>query len=488
MTETRAPQTTAAPVFHAGFCAEHSRPYLLVAAVLASALGIIDSTVVAIALPAMRDSLGAGLVQAQWIHNAYMLTLSALILLGGAMGDRFGLGRIFGAGIALFVTASMFCALAPTPLFMITARAVQGVGAAIMVPGSLALIARAYPRESRGRAIGIWASATAVTTAAGPIIGGLTLTIGGPEMWRWIFAINLPLGCVALYLLVRHLGDDPVKKDARVDVPGAVTATLALLAIAWGLTSLDHDGQATLWLVGGGALLLVFFWTQTRSDHPMMPLSLFSSRPFSAANALTFTLYSGLSMMFFFMPMTFIAGWGLSEIAASAAFAPMSVFISLLSGRAGALADRIGPAPLLTVGSLIVASGYAAMALLAPYQDFWRHILPAMCLVGLGMSAVVAPLSTAVMGAVDEAQSGIASGINNAVTRMASLISVAAVGGVVGALYVGAGGSASFGIESDTEGHAAAMTTAFVGLAWIATMLSLISAGLGWLTRSVTEN
>ncbi|WP_147104146.1 MFS transporter [Tateyamaria sp. syn59] len=488
MTETRAPQTSAAPVFHAGFCAERSRPYILVAAILASALGFIDGTVVAIALPAMRDSLGADLVQAQWIHNAYMLTLSALILVGGAMGDRFGLGRVFGLGIALFVVASIFCAVAPGAWFMVIARAVQGIGAAIMVPGSLALIARAYPRESRGRAIGIWAAASALTTAAGPIIGGLALTIGGPEMWRWIFAINLPLGGFALYLLWRHLGDDPTKNDARVDIPGAFTATVALLALAWGLTSLDHGGDATLWLAGGGTMLLVFLWSQSRSDHPMMPLTLFASRSFSAANALSFTLYSALSIMFFFMPMTFIAGWGLTEIETAAAFAPMSVFISLLSARAGKLADRIGPAPLLMGGSLVVAMGYATMALLAPYQNFWAHVLPAMCLVGLGMAAVVAPLSTAVMGAVEEDQSGIASGINNAVTRMAGLISVAAVGGVVAALYTGAGGLASFGIDSDTAGHGAAMTAAFSGLAWVATALALISSALGWLTRGVTKS
>ncbi|MEL6564550.1 MAG: MFS transporter [Pseudomonadota bacterium] len=484
MTDTRAPQTSAAPVFRPGFCAERSRPYILVAAILASALGFIDGTVVAIALPAMRDSLDAGLAEAQWIHNAYMLTLSALILVGGAMGDRFGLGRVFGLGIVLFVVASIFCALAPTPLFMITARAVQGVGAAIMVPGSLALIARAYPKETRGRAIGIWAAASALTTAAGPFVGGLALTVGGPEMWRWIFAINLPLGGVALYLLLRHLGEDPAEAGARVDVPGAITATLALLGIAWGLTHLDHGAHAGLWLSAGAVMLVVFLVTQWRSDHPMMPLSLFAAGPFAAANALSFTLYSGLSIMFFFMPMTFIAGWGLSEIEASAAFAPMSIFISLLSARAGKLADRIGPAPLLMGGSLVVAAGYAAMAVLAPAQNFWGHIVPAMCLVGLGMAAVVAPLSTAVMGAVDERQSGTASGINNAVTRMAGLISVAAVGGFVSAQYVGAGGTASFGVESDAAGHAEAMTRAFAGLAWIAAALSVISAGLGWRTRS----
>ena len=485
MTDQRAPQSSAAPVFHPGFCAERSRPFILVAAIFASALGFIDGTVVAIALPAMRDSLGADLVAAQWIHNAYMLTLSALILVGGAMGDRFGPGRVFGLGIAIFVVASVFCALAPGPLFMIVARAVQGMGAAIMVPGSLALIARAYPQESRGRAIGIWAAASALTTAAGPIIGGLALTVGGPEMWRWIFAINLPLGGVALYLLWRHLGEDPVRDDARVDVPGAVTATLALLAIAWGLTRLDHGAGAASWLSAGAVLLALFLWTQARSTHPMMPLSLFAVRPFWATNAMSFTLYSALSLMFFFMPMTFIAGWGLSEIEASAAFAPMSVFISLLSARAGVWADRIGPAPLLSGGALVVAAGYAMIAILAPAQNFWGHMLPAMCLVGLGMSAVVAPLSTAVMASVAEDQSGTASGINNAVARMAGLISVAAVGGMVAALYAGAGGAASFGIESDTPGHGAAMTTAFVGLAWVATALAVSSAALGWLTRSI---
>ncbi|MEL6618965.1 MAG: MFS transporter [Pseudomonadota bacterium] len=484
MTQARAPGTTAAPVFRDGFCGASGRPYLLAAAILASALGFIDGTVVAIALPAMRDSLGAGLVQAQWIHNAYMLTLSALILVGGAAGDRFGLARVFGFGISVFVVASMLCALAPSPLFMIVARAVQGLGAAIMVPGSLALIARAYPRADRGRAIGIWAAASALTTAAGPIIGGLALTLGGPEMWRWIFAINLPLGGLALYLLFSRVERDVGDSAAQVDLPGAVTATLALLALAWGLTTLDHGGGATAWLAGGAVLLLVFLWTQARSPHPMMPLTLFRSRVFAAANLLSFTLYSALAVMFFFMPMTFIAGWGQSEIEASAAFAPMSVFIALLSARAGKLADRIGPAPLLTAGSLVVAAGYATMALLAPFQDFWGHMLPAMCLVGLGMSAVVAPLSTAVMGAVTDAQSGIASGINNAVTRMAGLISVAAVGGLVASAYAASGGTASFGVTSDVAGHGAAMTAAFSTLAWVAAALALLSAGLGALTRT----
>ena len=449
---------------------------MLTAAILASALSYIDGTVVAIALPSMRASLGADLVQAQWIHNAYMLTLSALILIGGAAGDRFGLARVFGFGIGLFVVASLFCAAAPNALFMIVARAVQGVGAAIMVPGSLAIIARAYPREDRGRAIGIWAAASAVTTAAGPIIGGVALSIGGQEMWRWIFAINLPFGAIAIWLLYRAISTDASNTSAKLDLTGTILATISLLGLAWGLTTLEHGGPALTWILGGAVLLLVFIWWETRATAPMVPMRLFRSPMFSAANVMCFTLYGALNIMFFFMPMTFVAGWGATEIEASAVFAPMSVFISLLSARAGSLADRIGPAPLLTIGSLIVAAGYAAMAALAPYQNLWLHMLPAMCLVGLGMAAVIAPLSTAIMGTVEDTETGIASGINNAITRMSGLIFVAAMGGVVAGGYAAAGGTDSFGAFSESAGHVEAMTATFQTLGYISAGLCLLSA------------
>ena len=478
MTNVQASQTSAVPDFIPAFCTPEARRFVLIAAILASSLGFIDGTVVSIALPSMRASLGADLVQAQWIYNAYILTLSALILVGGALGDRFGLARAFGGGITLFVTASLFCSIAPTPNLLIAARTVQGIGAAVMVPGSLAIIARAYPRAERGRAIGIWAAASALTTALGPIIGGLALTFGGPEMWRAIFAINLPLGALALWLLWAKVGADPAQKSVSVDVQGAICATLALLCIAWGLTQAGHGDTVWGWLGAGIVLLALFIWTEGRSDHPMMPLDLFSDPTFSAANLMSFFLYAALSMMFFFMPMTFIAGWGVSEISASAAFAPMSVFISLLSARTGRWADQIGPAPLLVCGSLLTGVGYAAMGYLAPAHNLWWHVLPAMCFVGLGMALVVAPLSTTIMGAASEAQSGIASGINNAVSRMAGLISVAAVGGLITALYVRAGGPDSFGIVSDAAGHAAAMDAAFSGLAYLAAALCVLSAGI----------
>lgn len=490
MTDDQASQARpAAPVFHQGFCDPKARPFVLVAAILASAMGFIDGTVVAIAMPAIRETLGASLSQAQWVHNAYLLTLSALILVGGAMGDRFGLARIFGLGIAFFVGASLLCAIAPDASFLIVVRALQGIGAAIMVPGSLAIIARAYPREERGRAIGIWAAASALTTALGPVIGGMALSLGGPEMWRWIFAVNLPLGGLTLYLLLSRVKSDRSDPGAGIDLPGAALATIALLCIAWGLTS-AHDGAhgaLGLWLGIGSLALVAFLAVEARSPHPMMPLDMFRSTTFSAVNLLCFTLYSALNIALFFLPMTLIAGWGIDEITTSLAFAPLSVFITLFSARMGKLADQYGPRPLLAGGSAIVAMGYLAMASVTPAQLFWTGILPAMCLVGMGMACVVAPLSTAVMGAVDEDRSGIASGVNNAITRMAGLISVASIGGLVAATYARAGGTATFGISSETAGHGDAMSAAFVAVALVAAGLAALSAVIAWVTLRPTR-
>ncbi len=478
MTTERAPQVIpAVPVFLSDFCAPEARKFVLVAAILASSMGFIDGSVIAIAMPAIRTTLDATLMQAQWVHNAYMLTLSALILAGGAMGDRFGLARMFSGGIVLFVAASVTCALAPTPNFLIGARLAQGVGAAVMVPGSLAIIARAYPREERGRAIGIWAAASAMTTALGPIIGGLALSFGGSEMWRWIFAVNLGLGALALFLLLSKVKADKSQPDTPIDLAGAALATASLFALAWGLTASQQTG---LWLVGGIVAFGLFLWVESRSSHPMMPLSMFRNRLFSVANLLSFALYSALNIAFFYLPMTLIAGWGLNEITASAAFAPMSILMFAFSARMGRLADRFGTAPLLSLGSACVALGYAFIALIVPQQLFFQGVLPAMCLVGLGMAMIVAPLSAAIMGAVDETKSGIASAINNTVTRIAGLVSVAAIGGVIASSYVAAGGSDSFGILSDAVGHSAAMSAAFVTASWVAAGLSAISAVVAW--------
>ncbi len=480
----RASERSSAPVSVPGFCAEANRKWVLVAAILASALGFIDGSIVAIALPAMRESLGATLAQAQWISNAYMLTLSALILVGGAMGDRFGVARIFGGGIAIFIIGSIACAVAPTADLLIVARAVKGVGAAFMVPGSLAIIARAYPKAERGRAIGIWAAASAVTTALGPIAGGVLLTLGGDEIWRWIFAVNLPLGAYVLWLLATRIERDPGHPGQGVDYLGAVLATLALGLIAWALTGAEHGEAGDLRALGLGAAglaaLVIFVLWELRAPHPMVRMGLFRDRSFSAANTATFCLYFALSGILFFLPMTAIAGWGVSEIEVTLAFVPLSVFIGALSSRTGALADRVGAGRLIAAGSALVALSFAALALAAPHQNFWGHVFPAMVVMGFGMSAVVAPLSVAVMAAVDEDDTGAASGINNALSRIAGLVAVAALGSLAAATYGAAGGPASFGAVSEAEGHIGAGNAAFAAVAWVTAALAALSSCIAW--------
>lgn len=461
-------------------CAPESRPYLLAAAILASSLGFIDGSIVAIALPAMRLSLGASLVEAQWISNAYMLTLSALILAGGAAGDRFGLARVFGGGIAVFILASLASAFAPTAGFLIAARAVQGLGAAFMVPGSLALISRAYPKEERGKAIGIWAAAAAVTSALGPIIGGLALTFGGADVWRWIFAVNLPLGLLALYFLIKKVEQDPSQPDRGIDFPGGLSAVIGLGLIAWALSGAEYGdtiSRTSLFFgLSGVGIVILFLRIEARSPHPMMPLSLFRNSGFTVANIASFGIYFSFSAILMYLPMVVIGGWGESEITTSAAYVPLSVFIAILSGFSGKLAGRIGPTPLLVGGALVLATGYATLALAIPTQNFWGAVLPAMSLQGIGMGLVVAPLSTAVMGSVAPHSTGTASGINNAVIRMSSLIAVATMGSVVAIGYGAADGPATFGEIMQDPGHTAATNAAFIMVAWGASAICLVSA------------
>lgn len=441
-------------------------------------MGFIDGTVTSIAMPAIRASLGASLADAQWINNAYMVALAALILTGGAFADRFGLARVFSIGIGLFIATSLVCAVAPNAQTLIAARFAQGVGAAMMVPGSLAIVSRAFPREQRGAAIGTWAAYSALTTALGPIIGGLALSFGGPDIWRWIFAINLPMGLLALVLLRRGVARDAARPGQAVDGMGAVLATTALGLLAWALISAEGsvDRPTVLLAAVGTATFITFIAHEHRTPAPMMPLSLFRSRMFSAANAATFLLYFCLSAIMFYLPMLVIAAWDISPIEAAAAFAPLSVFISLLSKRFGRLADRIGPAPVIATGAGVIAVAYGWLALSVTTQNYWFGVLPPMSLAGFGMSMVVAPLSTAVMASVQDTQTGVASGVNNAVSRAAGLVAVAAMGGIVTRSYVNAGGTVAYGIAADIGGHATAMTAAFSTLAWITCTVAACSA------------
>lgn len=468
-----------APKFVPGFCNAQRRRLILISAILASSMGFIDGSVIAIAIPSMRETLGASLIEVQWIHTAYLLTLSALTLVGGAFGDRFGLGRIFGLGIIVFVASSLICAVSPTASMLIAARAVQGIGAALMVPGSLAVITRAYPRETRGAAIGTWAAASAVTTAAGPIIGGLALSIGGAEMWRWVFAVNLPFGAAALWLLWRALEEDQGRPGEPVDFAGAALATLALGCLAWALTGGEGHVLWSYMAVGLGALAL-FVFVEARSPAPMMDLALFNSRAFSAANLMTFTFYFAFSTIMFFLPMVVISGWGMREIDTAAAFAPLSIFIGGFSSYAGRLADRYGARPLLALGSLVVAVAFALLALMVPNQVFWAQVVPATTLMGAGMALIVAPISTAVMASVDDAHTGAASGINNALARMAGLFSVAAMGSLAAIAYTAFGGPGDFGAMGSDPSHVGAMNGAFSVITWVSAAIALVSAGVAW--------
>ena len=481
------------------FVPPERRVYVLVATILASAMGFIDGSVVSIAVPAIRSDLGASLADAQWVSNAYMLFMASLILIGGAAGDRFGLRRVFSGGIALFVVASLFCALAPTPFFLIICRAVQGLGAAFMIPGSLALIAKAYPRDVRGRAIGVWATAASLTTILGPIVGGAILTAFGDWSWRLVFAINLPFGAAALLLLWLRVPADAAASGRRLDWIGGALVTAGLLLVTLGLTGEGGEnsvpGLGRVLVFGGPGLVLIalFLVWEARAAAPMMPLGLFRNPAFSGANALTFTLYFALSAISFYLPMTMIAGWGVTPALVAVSFLPLGICLTLLSSVSGVLADRYGAGPLIAGGASLVALAFAGMALTAGFQSVWFGVLPLMTLMGIGMGFVVTPLSTAVMTAVADSDTGTASGVNNAVARVAGLLAVAIMGTVAAFVFArvtgpeGAGlsfgrppeGTLSPSIEALRVG---ATDAGFAAVAWSTAGLAALSALIAWAT------
>lgn len=472
------------------FVAPEQRIYVLVAAILASAMGFIDGSVISIATPAIRENLGASLADAQWVSNAYLLLLSSVLLLGGAAGDRFGIRRIFSGGIVLFVVASLLSAVAPTPGFLIAARAVQGLGAAFMVPSSLAIIAKAYPREERGGAIGIWSSASSFFTIAGPVIAGLVLTVLGSWSWRLVFAVNLPLGLVSLALLIWKVPADKPEEGRSLDIVGAALATAALLLLALSLTSGD---SSTAWrsafAVAGLVLVGGFLWWEARAPAPMVPLALFRDKAFSGAQALTFTLYFSLAAITFYLPATLIAGWQVTPAEVSLVLLPLGIMLTVLSPLAGRYSDRYGPGPMIAIGGVLVALAFLGLGLVMPTHEVWRAVLPMMIVFGLGMSFVVSPLSTAVMTSVADRDTGTASGINNAVARVAGLLAVASMGWLGAVVFGAALGSAAAGLSfgAPVPGGpgpeaAAASDHAFAAIAYVTAALSLASGVIAWFT------
>jgi EmrB/QacA subfamily drug resistance transporter len=472
----------------APFCPRERRKFVLVAAILASSMGFIDGSVISIATPAIRADLGATLGDAQWVSNAYLLLLSSVLLLGGAAGDRFGIRNVFAGGIVLFVVASLASAVAPNATFLIAARAVQGLGAAFMVPSSLAIIAKAYPKDERGGAIGIWSSASSFFTIAGPVIGGLVLTALGDWSWRLVFAVNLPLGIAALALLFFKIPADKPDADRRLDIGGAILGTAALLLMALALTGEEAEMTFRLLLGAGGvALALVFLWWESRAKAPMVPLNLFRDKAFSGAQGLTFALYFSLAAITFYLPMTLIAGWNVSPAEVSLVLLPLGILLTILSPFAGKLSDKVGPGPMITAGSVLVALAFLGLGVFAGTHSVWLMVLPMMIVFGLGMSLVVSPLSTAVMTSVEDRDTGTASGINNAVARVAGLFAVATMGGLAAAIFssVLGGGAGSFGEPQPgglTPEAVAATDAGFAAIAYVTSALSLLSGAIAWFT------
>ncbi|MEP6659788.1 MAG: DHA2 family efflux MFS transporter permease subunit, partial [Acidimicrobiales bacterium] len=421
--------------------------WVLAATVLGSGVAFLDGTVVNVALPAISADLGTSLTGLQWTVNAYLVTLSALLLLGGSLGDRFGRRRMFVMGLVGFTVASLLCGIAPSSGFLIAARAIQGVGGAMLVPGSLSIIAATFHHDDRGRAIGAWSGLAGVASSVGPFLGGWLID---SLSWRLIFLINVPIAATAIAIALRHVPETRASTKRPLDLVGAALITVALAFISY--AAIKHSGMVSAVSAAIGlAAIISFVFVERTSSHPMLPLRIFRSRQFSGTNLTTLAVYAGLGGALFLLVLRLQISLGYSALESGAALVPFTVLMLLISPAAGQLGQRIGARLPMTLGPILAGAGMLLLSGVAPGDTYLPGVLPGIVVFGLGMALTVAPLTAAVLASVGDEMTGVASGVNNAVARLAGLLAVAALPALAG---ISTGESMAIGLN---EGFARAL-------------------------------